>query len=144
VDGLEAACYPERVVSRRLPSTISSTILACAALAVYALAIAAPGALPVRTVGNGAGAGAAGPLLNDGLHSVARHAPRSDEHLTRQRDSRTGGTVHISLPVAVLPVAWTSDTVDSARVFRLESEQQRVPIRIVSARTSRGPPDRRA
>jgi hypothetical protein len=112
--------------------------LACAAVVVYALAIAAPRAFPAI------GAPAGGALLDDGHHAVAPHAPRSDEHLTRQRDTRTPGTVHLSLPVAVLPVAWTSVSGDLGRAFRFESEQRWVQTHILSARTSRGPPDRRS
>ena len=137
VDAVPAACYPESVVSRRL-SSLPSTILACAAVVVYVLAIAAPRAFPAS------GAPAGGSLLDDGHHTVAPHAPRSDGHLTRQRDARTAGTVHLSLPVAVLPAAGTSITVDVGRSFRVESEQRWVQAHLVSARTSRGPPDRRA
>jgi hypothetical protein len=141
VDGARPACYPVRVVSRRVPSTI----LACAALAVYAMAIAATGTLPTRTFGTGvAGTVEARALVDHAGNAVGPHGPRSDEHLTRQRDSRPAGAAHVSLPVAILTVAWPTITLDSGRAFRLESEQERVPTRIVSARTSRGPPDRRS
>lgn len=141
------ACYPERAVSRRRISLSATgrTIWAYAALAVYALAIAAPGTFPAWTGGQGilASASQTGAPSEEGLKAVAPYAPRSDEHLTRPRDVRPGGSVHVSLPVALLPVASTSVTIDAERAFCLETEQRSVPTCFVSARSSRGPPDRR-
>lgn len=141
MDGAGAACYLGRVVSRRLPSLVFAGL----AVIVYAVAIAAPGM--------SATASRAMPLASElpcgaieQCHDVqGPHAPRSDEHLTRQREGRlSAGLAHLALPVAVLPAAWTAPVVEPGRQFILEDDEQSAQTRSVSARTSRGPPSRRS
>jgi hypothetical protein len=124
-------------VSRRLPSLFFAAV----AVTVYAVAIAAPGlgASAVRPI----------PRASDvpcgaveQCHDVqGPHAPRSDEHLTRQREGRLGaGLAQVALPVAILAVAGAAPAVESGRRFVVECDRPRAQTRSISARSSRGPP----